>query len=113
LFDERPEVPNDVATDKLAPFQPESETSYEAAFEKSEDARVTERLRVYGIIKGCGFVGATREEIALALEKPINEICPRVWELLGSGGRHKASVYESNDRRKTQRGRNAAVLKAM
>lgn len=101
----------DVETKPIAPARLESETSLEAAVEKNETDRVTERRRVFEIIKGRGELGATREEIAIAMVKPINEICPRVWELLGSADRFEALIFESADRRKTRKGRNAAVLK--
>jgi hypothetical protein len=105
--------PEEVQTEPVPPFEPSSETSTEAATEKDEDSRVTERRRVYEYIYDKGDYGATREEIEFGLSLSGNTVRPRVWELLGSGGRHKPAIFESSDRRPTTSGRRAAVLKAL
>lgn len=100
----------DVDTRPLPPWAKGSVTSYMAAAAKGESARETERLQVATYIKDRGWTGATRDEIGQVLGMAHQSVCPRVWELLGSAGRYRPLVRETDRRRITRRGRWAAVI---
>jgi len=79
------------------------QTSIEAK-QAVEPSAETLRVRVWSFIRDCGPMGATDEEIQLALRLGPQTQSPRRRELV-----QKGVVADSGDRRKTTRGRNAIV----
>ena len=101
----------------LPPFARESETSRQAAIAKY-DAHNSKNQRetIYRWIKFRGAQGATREEIADALDMSGDTVRPRVWELMGAGskqGRAAAAITRNGKTRKTKSGMKAEVLIAL
>jgi hypothetical protein len=80
-----------------------------AAAESVVNSASRQRAQVYAFIAGRKD-GATREEIEIALGLAGNAVRPRVWELLGNNG-HAARIRESGERRRTNSGRMAEVLR--
>lgn len=86
------------------PYVPNSATS-EAAASAARAGAPKMRERVAAYVLGTGYEGATRDEIADALFKPINSVTPRVTELLSVG-----ILVRSGATRPTKWGRLAEVL---
>ena len=76
-------------------------TSRDAA-EEFEPRRLTVREQVFQYIEASG--GATDDEVSLALDKGLNTVRPRRYEL-----EHAGRVMDSGQRRKTENGRDAIV----
>lgn len=56
-------------------------------------------------VRSCGPRGATRDELAIALDRPVQSVCRPVLDLLRDG-----SIVEPGDMRKTRYGKFAAVV---
>lgn len=69
-----------------------------------------QRLRVLKHIERMDSVGATRDEIADALNLPISTVCGRVNELLDP---RWPDVFETDQRRPTRYGKPAVVVVAV
>ena len=76
-------------------------TSRDAA-EEFEPRRLTVREQVFQYIERSG--GATDDEVAIALDKGLNTVRPRRYEL-----EHDDRVVDSGQRRRTQMGKQAIV----
>lgn len=85
------------------PYQPDSETSREAA-EAIIPKVGTLRHQVYTFIESQGTSGATDDEIQLGLGMNGNTVRPRRGELA-----QKRLIVLSGEKRKTKSGRNAVV----
>jgi len=85
------------------PFQPDSETSADAADEARRDAP-TQRQRVLTAITAAGWCGATDEELQDRLQLNPSTQRPRRVELVASG-----LVVDSGRTRRTRSGRRAVV----
>lgn len=89
---------------ELGPFQKDSETSRSAAIDNYPRAG-TQRERVLNFVHAQLERGATRDELAVALELPLATICPRVWELIAGEW-----LRETHERRPTREGSEGFVL---
>lgn len=77
-----------------------------AAAESCEPQAGTDRRRVLDYVAGRGSEGATRDEIAAALQLKIQTVCGRVNDLVRQG-----NLRASEQTRPTESGRAAAVLR--
>lgn len=87
----------------LGPFVKDSDTSRQAALDNYPRAG-SQRHRVLERLRDCPW-GATRDELAAALELPDSTVDPRVWELVRGGW-----VRETTAKRVTRSGSEAHVL---
>lgn len=85
------------------PHQMDSDTS-EAAAHQIKSSALTQRQRVHQYIKEQGDLGATDNEIQIALDMISNTEQPRRRELVLKG-----QIMDSGHRRKTKAGRMAVV----
>ena len=92
-------------TPQPAPFARRSPTS-RAAARRAEEKAPSYRAHILGFMVARGTGGATNDEIADALDIPIQTVCPRMCELRGQG-----LVIESAETRPTRSGRHARVWK--
>ena len=92
--------------DETFPYQPHSETS-KAAAEAPED-REAQRQKVLNLIRECGSVGATDDEIDAVLGLGLNSVRPRRTSLAQAG-----LIVRNGEARRTRRGRGAAVWVAV
>jgi hypothetical protein len=90
-------------TTTLPPAQPHSPASIAAA-EAIAAKAWTLRAQVYGHLRECGWMGATDEEIQLALGMDPSTQRPRRVELVRQG-----LVRDSGAKRETRSGREAGV----
>jgi len=60
---------------------------------------------VLNFVRSCGTRGATRDEIAIAIERPVQSVCSPVLALLNDG-----AFIETAECRPTQWGKLAAVV---
>lgn len=88
------------------PVLGKQETSRDAA-EKIKQHTPQQRERVYRFVVEQGNNGATRDEIAAALQLSAQSATPRVLELINAG-----HLFETDQRRQTRGGCSAVVLVA-
>lgn len=88
----------------LPPHQAGSATSREAA-ERAAPRQPGRRARVLAHIVSQGSMGATRDELSVALDAPVQCLCSAVRQLLDSG-----DIVETTQTRLTRLGSPAAVL---
>lgn len=94
-------------TDLPPPVPGKRETSQNAA-ESVAPFTPRQRARIFDFVARQGSRGATRDEIAAALELPSNSVTPRVLELI-----RKGHLQETDRRRPTRYGRAAVVMVAI
>lgn len=90
-------------TDTAPPYQPHSETSYQASVAAVRNAS-TDRSLVLETLRGFAGIGLTDEAIQFATKLPGNTERPRRIELC-----RKGLVVDSGKTRKTTSGRMATV----
>jgi hypothetical protein len=94
--------------EKRPAFPPANRTRTSiAAAEAIADNAPTLRGRVFAFVAGQGQAGATREEIAAALDMPLQTVCGRVNELIA-----QCLVHRTDETRPTASGRAAGVVRA-
>jgi hypothetical protein len=69
------------------------------------DKKNTLRIKVVSFVKGCGYQGATSDEVEQELDMPHQTASARMTEALA-----KNELRRNGERRKTRSGRSAAVL---
>jgi len=95
-------------TAPVAPFQPTSDTSVEAA-EAIEPHRLTQERRVYIAIRRAGAYGRTMGELEHELDLKSGSVCARVNALADPEREGGALIVRTEQTRLTSSGRNAAV----
>ena len=60
---------------------------------------------VLKLVRSCGTRGATRDEIAIAIERPVQSVCRPVLDLLNDG-----AIIETAECRPTRWGKLASVV---
>jgi len=86
-----------------------SETSKDAARAAAPTA-AAQSAAVLAYLRGKGNIGATREEIAAALGLRLASVCARAWQLMNA--KPYPLIIQTTERRITQSGRSAYILKA-
>ena len=79
-----------------------------AAAKSVEGKAATMRGKILAFVRSRGALGATREDVEIALEISGSTVRPRVLELI-----HFGTVKETDATRATESGRQAAVLVAV
>jgi hypothetical protein len=72
----------------------------------------SQKWRVYQHIVKMADVGATRDEIAVALSLPLASVCGRVSELISSVDGQPSLCVETSVRRQTRAGQRGVVIVA-
>lgn len=106
---QRPECVSDESPGQLALFGSNDASKQTRAFAASTSRRSSDgrRDRIESWVRSLGSHGATREEISLAIELPIQTVCPLVQSL-----EHAGRLVPTKRTRPTLSGKPAVVLVA-
>lgn len=100
----RPSFGTGKPAEPIPPHQAGSATSREAAI-RAVPRQPGRRARVMEYVAAQGSLGATRDELSVALDAPVQCLCSAVRQLLDSG-----DIVETKQTRLTRLGSPAAVL---
>ncbi len=94
---------------QLLPFASEAHLNRSDVSQQMQDQGDVPRLGklILDYVRSRGQFGAIRDEMAVALERPIQSVCSTVWNLINTG-----LLVPTKERRRTRWGRKASVVVA-